>query len=70
MTELDIALSIDDQLYRKFEDLNRKFQEGIERFKGRERIREVVRRVNNVNLYHMKILEVHDTGEGLVIIVE
>lgn len=71
MTELELALSVDDELYAKFEYLNRELQKRAARFNARRMIREVRRRAFAPTLdIQMKILEVHDTGEGLVIIVE
>lgn len=72
LAALDAALSIDDILYAKFQHMMRYVNEREERFRARRQIREVLRRDEYRGMlcdYQMQILEVHDTGRGLVIIV-
>lgn len=69
LAALDAALSIDDILWAKYQQMMRRIDERERRFRARHVIRKVEQLQESGFYVNMQILQVHDTDGGLVIIV-
>jgi hypothetical protein len=69
LARLNEAISVDDILYEKFRRMNADLSKREHRFAARKQIAAVYLRKNNIRIA-MKIMAVHNTGNGLVVEIQ